>query len=347
MQRIVEDSLEFLFRTVGGAFILVMLAVLVVLAVFWPGAEVEPLPWLGFMGTDVTAKTVQQYRLPFNKGVLIERVFNNSPADFSNLASGDFIVKFNNRIVFSEDQLRDMIFDMDPEEKTWMTVYRDGSYYNVTLKLALRPTDRSVPAEAVAFSPAAGGANPFMTSQAGGTQVLGVAPPITADAPLPHTYRGVCSNCHVIVSRRQAAQPNTQLVAGMKPWRGFLPARPRMPFPPGSQPGTGQNLPGAFRTSPLEEFVWAGIGVETYNPREAASFGVAPNVAGVVVDDVMRGSRGGLAGVLSGDLIREVNGMEVYDVDSFANLVTAQQLTGAVLLISRAGETIFVTVPER
>ncbi len=336
MQRIVEDSIEFLFKTVGGALILVLLAVLVVLAVFWPGAEPEPLPWLGFMGADVTPKTVQQYRLPFTKAVLIERVFNNSPAAFSNLASGDFIVKFNNRIVFSEDQLRDMIFDMDPGEKTWMTVYRDGSYYNVTLKLALRPTDHSVPAEAVAFSPAPGR-----------TQTFGPAPPITADAPLPHTYRGVCSNCHVIVSRGQAAQPNTQLVAGVKPWQAFLPAQPRMPIPPGSQTGTGQNLPGAFRTVPLEEYVWAGIGVETFNPRRAPSFGVAPNTAGVVVDDVLRGSRGGLAGVLAGDLIREVNGMEIYDVDSFANLVTAQRLTGAVLLISRGGETIYVTVPEK
>ena len=352
LKELIEDCLEFLLRTVAGVFILSILIVLIFLAIFWPQAQTEPMPWLGITGKNVDSKVVQQHRLPFSKGVLVERVFGNSPADYSNLVAGDFIVKFNNRIVFDEAQLRDLIFDLDPGEKAWMTVYRDGAYYNVMLKLAERPADRSIPANAVALVTAGGAA-------------ATTAPPIIANATLPHTYRGVCSNCHVIVSERQANQPDTQLVRGTG-WRqqytgqlypgiygpGFSGAAanfapPRNPASPAIGLPGGRNLPGGTRMIPLEEFVWAGISVETFNPAGATALGLPPNVTGVKVDDVMRGSRGDRGGVMPGDLIREVNGTQIYDVDSFSNLVTAQGLTGGVLLVNRFAKSIYVTVPER
>ncbi len=357
MKQLIEDCLEFLFRTVGGVFVLAMLIALIFLAIFWPPAERQPLPWLGIVGTDIDPKVIQQHRLPFSRGVLVERVFNNSPADYSNLVSGDCIVKFNNRIVFGEAQLRDLIFDMDPEEKAWMTVYRDGSYYNVMLRLATRPTDNAVPAQAAAGIAAAG--RPTVTA----------APPIRSDAILPHAYRGVCSNCHIIVNSSQWSQRNTQLVGAMHPQQNaqqFFPEAigprfggvganfglpgnivaqttpPRMP----AQFGAQRNLPGAVPATPLEEFTWVGISIETFNSANAAGLGLPPNVTGVQVDDVLRGSRGDRGGVLTRDVIREVNGVPVYDVDSFANLVTTQRLTGGVLLINRAGMSMYATVPE-
>jgi S1-C subfamily serine protease len=99
--------------------------------------------------------------------------------------------------------------------------------------------------------------------------------------------------------------------------------------------------------TPLEEFVWAGIAVEAFNAAGAAALGLPPNVTGVKVDVVQRGSRGDRGGVMSGDLICEVNGTQIYDVDSFSNLVTAQGLTGGVLLINRSARSMYVTVPER
>ncbi len=331
MKRLIEDCLEFLLRTVGGVFILLILTVLILLAVFWPQAEREPLPWLGIVGQDIESNLVQQQRLPFNRGVVVERVFNNSPADYSNLSPGDFILKFNNRIVLGEAQLRDLIFDLDSEEKAWMTVYRDGFYYNVMFRLAERPIEYSVPAQAAAFLPAAAGRGP---------QRAQAAPSITTDAVLPHPYRGVCSNCHVIAGRRQAAQPNTQLVAALWPQRNTN------SFFQGSPSPGAPSLPGAAPVTALEEFTWAGISVETLNPADAPSLGLAPNVTGVQVDEVLRGSRSDRAGVLQRDVIRELNGMAVYDVDSFANLVTGQRLAGGVLLINRRGKSMYVTVPE-
>lgn len=360
MKRLIEDCLEFLLRTAGGVFILVILTLLILLAVFWPQAEREPLPWLGIVVQDIDSNLHRQQRLPFNEGVVVERVFNNSPADHSNLSPGDFILKFNNRIVLGEAQLRDLIFDLDPEEKAWMTVYRDGSYYNVMFRLAERPMEYSLPAQAAAFLPVGAGRGPQMAQ---------AAPPITTDAILAHPYRGVCSNCHVIAGRRQAAQPNIQLVAALGQQRnmnsffqgapspgarsvpaatGFLGnfAAQAPPPPQNVQQFSNRNLPGAVPLTPLEEFTWAGISVETLDPANAPSLGLAPNVTGVQVDEVLRGSRSDRAGVLQRDVIRELNGMAVYDVDSFAKLVTGQRLAGGVLLINRRGKSMYLTVPE-
>jgi len=160
--------MEFLFRTVGGLILLILMIVLVFIALFWPDTPQEPLPWLGIVGRDVDGKLVRQYSLPFDKGVLIERVFANSPAETSNLAAGDFVVKFNNLMVFTQSQLRQMIFDMDPQEKVWMTVYRDGAYYNVVMRLAQRPVDSGIPGEAVAFLPQGG----QQTTTAGGAMSM-------------------------------------------------------------------------------------------------------------------------------------------------------------------------------
>jgi len=354
MRNVLEDCLEFLLKTVGGVLVLCLVAVLVFFAVFWPRAGTEPAPWLGIVGRDVDSQAAQQYRLPFSNGVFVERVIASSPADRSNLAPGDFIVKFNNRIVFGQDELRSLVLDLDPEEEVWMTVYRDGTYYNVMLRLGAKPTDQSLPAQAVAFAPLAGGSQMLFSGAgpaAAGQPMGRTPPPITADAILPHAYQGVCSNCHIIVSRAQASQPNNQLVTALRQLQnaqapGALPGQPA-PAWTGGQQLPGQNLPGAQPLTPLEEFSWAGIGVETFNPTNAAGVGVAPNATGVLVDDVLRASRGERGGVLAGDLIREINGFQVFDVDSFANVVQAQGLTGGVLLVNRNGRSMYVTVPER
>jgi hypothetical protein len=120
----------------------------------------------------------------------------------------------------------------------------------------------------------------------------------------------------------------------------------RIPAAPTARQFPGRNQPGAAPITPLEEYVWAGVGVETFNPANAVALGLPPNVTGVQVDEVLRGSRGERGGVMAGDLIREINGTQVYDVDSFANLVTAQRLTGGVLLINRSGRSVYLTVPE-
>jgi S1-C subfamily serine protease len=315
MRETFRDALEFLFRTAGGVFLLFVIVVVIFLALFWPQAEANPAPWLGIVGRDLDAQTVQDYSLPFNRGVLLEKVFPDSPAYFSNLAPGDVVIKLGNRTVYSQNQLRTLIADTDPEENIWLTVFRNGAFYNVMLELGRKPMDRSLPAQAIAA-----------------VQPTNVAPPpISPNSSQGHPFRGVCTNCHVITNASQGSAP----LAGAQ-----------AAFPPTGAQSAWQQLPGANPIKPLTEFTWSGIALETLSPGGAVGIGLPANTTGVVVDEVVVGSLGARGGVLAGDLVREINGFAVYDAQSFANIVQSQQLTGGVLLVNRSGRNTYVTVPE-
>jgi len=331
MKQLVNDCLEFLFRTVGGVFVLCLLMVLIFMAIFWPRSERdEPLPWLGIVGSNVNGKIVRQYGLPFTRGVLVERVLSNSPADYANVAPGDFVVKFNNQLVMSQTHLQTLLYTMEPEERVAITVYRNGAYYNLLLLLAMRPMENWLPGEAAALAPAA--QMPWGTGAAIAQQTSTLAPPLTPAASLPHPFRGVCSNCHVIVSNLQANQPDAQLVAALAPQQA-LPV-PQTPL---------DTIP----APPTEEFVWAGIDVQPLGPAVSRTLGLPPNTTGVVADEVLPGSRGDRGGVREGDLIREINGFPISDVNAFATILKAQRLIGGVLLVQRAGgQMLYVTVSE-
>lgn len=289
--------------------------------------------------------------MPFNRGVLLEKVFPDSPAYFSNLAPGDVIIKYGEQMVYSQNQLRGFIMDADPEEKAWLTVYRNGSYYNVMLELGQKPTDRSLPARAAAaVAQQANPAPPILSCAPERHKFRGVcinchvinapqansAPPILSGAPERHKFRGVCINCHVISDRNQG--------------QAALNAAPAALTPPGGQGAwqqmPGMNAPGANPISPLTEFTWSGVALETLGPGGAVEIGLPANTTGVAVDEVVLGSQGDRGGVRAGDLIREINGFAVYDAQSFANVVQNQQLSGGVLLVNRNGRSTYVTVPE-
>jgi len=337
MKPSLNGTVNVLFKTVGGLFLLFLVVVVISLALFWPHADTD-IAWLGVLGRDLDTQTVQDYQLPFDRGVIVENVFPNSPADLSNLAAGDVIIKFNDRMVDSQDQLRRCILNADPEEQAWMTVYRNGAYYNVMLMLAQRPAGRSLPAQAAA------GQAPAAVRQ------TNPAPPIFSSARETHRYRGVCSNCHVIADGSPIQQPDTQVVAALPQTQAGLNAVPAALGPFGAQSAWPQAAPrGALGANPpiaLAEFTWAGISLETLTPGGATEIGLPANATGVAVDEVLLGSPGDRGGVQAGDLIREINGFAVYDAQSFANVVQTQQLNGGVLLVNRSGQTTYVTVPE-
>ncbi len=335
MKKFVEDCLEFLFRTVGGVFVLCVLMLLVFMAIFWPKPEREPVAWLGVVGTDVNAQVVQQSRLPFSRGVRVDQVFPNSPADYANVAPGDFIVQFGKQLVMSQSHLRTLLFQTEPEGSVPLTIYRDGAYYNLLLRLAIRSMENGLPANAAAFTPT-------------GQPSVASAPPITPDATEVHAFRGVCSNCHIIMSKLAVNQSSAQLVAALRQQQN-TPA-PQMSMPqtnmqqaaPAPQAATVDVIP----PPPTEEFAWAGIDVQPLGPGVSRVLGLPANSTGVVADEVLPGSRGARGGLKNGDLIREINGIAVTDVNTFAKILRAQKLTGGVLLVQRVGETLYVTVPE-
>jgi len=54
-------------------------------------------PWLGILGVGVNPQIAHYYKLPSDKGILVTRVFDNSPAFNAGIEPGDLIVEANHK----------------------------------------------------------------------------------------------------------------------------------------------------------------------------------------------------------------------------------------------------------
>ena len=106
---------------------------------------------------------------------------------------------------------------------------------------------------------------------------------------------------------------------------------------------TGQRT--AASRQPDAESHLAGLTVEDLTPRTAKRLGIDGHVAGVVVTDVRAGSQAEQAGLVQGDVIREINHTPVESSEDFRQAVNALPKEQRVLLfINRQGTPLFLTV---
>ena len=108
----------------------------------------------------------------------------------------------------------------------------------------------------------------------------------------------------------------------------------------GTYPESGQ--PGA----PVEgaEAALQGLHVENLTPEIAQQLGLQPGTAGVVITDVDQSSAAAAAGIQHGDVIEEVNRKPVHNVEEFRQALAGRANQPVLLLIDRAGNTLFVVV---
>ena len=101
----------------------------------------------------------------------------------------------------------------------------------------------------------------------------------------------------------------------------------------------------AASQQPDAESRLAGLTVEDLTPRTAKRLGIDGHVAGVVVTDVRAGSQAERAGLVQGDVIREVNHTPVESSQDFRQAVNALPKEQTILLfINRQGTPLFLTV---
>jgi S1-C subfamily serine protease len=62
-------------------------------------------PWLGILGVGVNPQISQYYGLPFDKGILVTRVFPDSPAAGAKIAPGDMILSADKKELNDMDEL--------------------------------------------------------------------------------------------------------------------------------------------------------------------------------------------------------------------------------------------------
>ncbi|MFW6134318.1 MAG: Do family serine endopeptidase [Elusimicrobiota bacterium] len=95
--------------------------------------------WLGIEIKEVDEAVKKHFELKTDKGVLVNRVMEDSPAQKGGLKRGDVIVKFNGKEVEGVNELQNMVSSSEPGEKVKVTVIRQGKQETVTIKLGEMP----------------------------------------------------------------------------------------------------------------------------------------------------------------------------------------------------------------
>jgi len=92
-------------------------------------------PWLGIVGLSITDEISRYYDLPVDRGVLITKVTDGSPAQRAGIVMGDIVLKMGNIEVDSIEDLLMEIHKRKVGEKVRIAVFRRGfeQFFDVTL----------------------------------------------------------------------------------------------------------------------------------------------------------------------------------------------------------------------
>lgn len=94
--------------------------------------------YLGITGADISKEYAQIYGFP--EGIYVKTVESSSPANIAGIHTGDIIVEFDGKSVYTIDELFEMIEKRNDGDKVKITVYRAddrGNYRKVELEAEL------------------------------------------------------------------------------------------------------------------------------------------------------------------------------------------------------------------
>jgi S1-C subfamily serine protease len=97
-------------------------------------------PWLGILGVGVNEQIAQYYRLPSDRGILVTRVFENSPASQAGIAPGDMIIEADHKDVKDMGELTKELRSKKVGDDMSITIQRGPQTGEVMMKLAESPS---------------------------------------------------------------------------------------------------------------------------------------------------------------------------------------------------------------
>ena len=81
-------------------------------------------PWLGISGLTLTREIASYYGLPIERGVLINQVVSDGPADRAGIVAGDIIIRINDATVNSIEELRTEVHKRNVGKKVNLLILR-------------------------------------------------------------------------------------------------------------------------------------------------------------------------------------------------------------------------------
>jgi serine protease Do len=97
-----------------------------------------PSSFIGVETRDVTKTNHAEYGLSDVRGVIVERVMEDSPAAKAGLVKGDVILKFEGESVTSVRKLQRLVGEVAPDQTAGLTILRDGSEIQLAVVVGRR-----------------------------------------------------------------------------------------------------------------------------------------------------------------------------------------------------------------
>jgi len=96
-------------------------------------------PWLGILGVGVNEQIAEYYGLPSSTGVLVTRVFENSPAHEAGIAPGDMIITANHKDLIDMNDLTKELRSRKVGDLISLTVLRNSHKGIIEIRLGESP----------------------------------------------------------------------------------------------------------------------------------------------------------------------------------------------------------------
>lgn len=92
-------------------------------------------PWIGIVGLSLTRETSRYYGLPLERGVIVTKVMDGSPAQRAGIAAGDIILRVDGAVIYSIEDLLREIHRRRVGERVRVAVFRRGTerFFEVAL----------------------------------------------------------------------------------------------------------------------------------------------------------------------------------------------------------------------
>lgn len=102
--------------------------------------------WLGVSVEEMTPSMRGDYKLGARSGLLINHVFEGSPADDANLREGDVIIEYEGAAVEKQDEFSKLVRQTLPGKSVTISIVRGGEEKQITVEIARRKIKVSAPA---------------------------------------------------------------------------------------------------------------------------------------------------------------------------------------------------------
>jgi len=96
-------------------------------------------PWLGIVGLSLTGEISRYYDLPIERGVLVTKVVDESPAQLARIVAGDIMLRLDGAAIYSVEDLLSEIHNRKIGDKVKLTILRRGREQSVEATLSKIP----------------------------------------------------------------------------------------------------------------------------------------------------------------------------------------------------------------